>query len=140
MGRPASEKSKQGRQPLPRWKWVNMRPTMPPDDIDDIHFNHLLCFQCLQSHDLFRDTVRLALSSSLGNLCRLSQLLGLTVALNKVIEKRQPRRSTVQRIGESTSPGAGISQKALSGMTARHLCDATCIDSSKCVQHDRVQP
>ena len=43
--------------PLPGWKWVKMRPTMPPDDQIDVRYNHLLCFQCLNSHDLFRDTV-----------------------------------------------------------------------------------
>ncbi|CAL5219186.1 g972 [Coccomyxa viridis] len=34
-----------------------MRPSLPADDLEDLHFNHLLCFQCLNSHDLFRDTV-----------------------------------------------------------------------------------
>ena len=54
----AAQQSKQGRLPLPRWKWVHMRPSLPADDLEDLHFNHLLCFQCLNSHDLFRDTVQ----------------------------------------------------------------------------------
>ena len=53
----AAQQSKHGRLPLPRWKWVHMRPSLPADDLEDLHFNHLLCFQCLNSHDLFRDTV-----------------------------------------------------------------------------------
>ena len=57
MATAPTQDNKQGRVPLPGWKWVKMRPTMPPDDLIDVRYNHLLCFQCLNSHDLFRDTV-----------------------------------------------------------------------------------
>lgn len=63
MATPPNKGSEQGRQPLPRWKWVKMRPSMPPDDIEDVQYHHLLCFQCLNSQDLFRDTVHVPSSS-----------------------------------------------------------------------------